>query len=212
MRLQGSCFSLGTSILGVVSIFTWLSAAGFTNSFDYATSGSDITLTWDAVDPHYYPLFITAQVIDKDAEGSKATGYRTNITVGVTGNSFKWTGIPYPARWIPAGLYQLELRTATWNNNEPVVLAKSSFFRILEQPDEGSSPQPTQPPNPVNIPDNKNGGSESSVNKPLAIGLGVSFGVPALVTLAIFGWCLRRRRQKARIASQRLKRSEFIID
>lgn len=91
MRLQGSSFSPGTSILGAVSIFSWLSAAAFTNSFDYATSGSDITLTWDAVAPHSYPLFITAQVIDKDAEGSKATGYKTNITGMSTRRFFGWS-------------------------------------------------------------------------------------------------------------------------
>lgn len=78
--IWGTSLSIGTVFLSAVSTFGWLCEAEFTNSFDYATSGADINLTWDAVAPHYYPLYITAQVIDKDAEGTKATGYKTNIT------------------------------------------------------------------------------------------------------------------------------------
>ncbi|KAK4212084.1 hypothetical protein QBC37DRAFT_288736 [Rhypophila decipiens] len=195
----------------VISASSWLlCAAEFTNSFDYATSSSDINLTWDAVAPHYYPLHITAQVIDKDGDGTKATGYKTNITVGITGNSYKWVGIPYPLRWIPAGLYQIELRTSTWNDNESTVLAKSRFFRILEAPaEESPPPNATQPPSSNDPQGSKT--DDSGVNKPLAIGLAVSFGVPALVTLVVVGWCVRRRRQRAKRIASQLKRSDFII-
>lgn len=60
--------------------FSWTTAAEFTNSFEYATGGANIKLTWDAVAPNYYPLHITAQLIEKSADGHKATGYKTNIT------------------------------------------------------------------------------------------------------------------------------------
>jgi hypothetical protein len=57
----------------------WASA-GFTNSFDDITSGSSVSLSWDGVQPQQYPLYITAQVIDKSEEGSKGNAYRVNIT------------------------------------------------------------------------------------------------------------------------------------
>ena len=60
-------------------------------------------------------------------------------TVGASGSSFVWTGVPYPLRWIQTGLYQLELRPLIWernpaedtaNDDGPPLLAQSSFFTI----------------------------------------------------------------------------------
>jgi hypothetical protein len=56
------------------------SSAGFTNSFDGITTGSSVSLTWDGVQPQHYPLYITAQVIEKSANGFEGNGYRVNIT------------------------------------------------------------------------------------------------------------------------------------
>lgn len=55
-------------------------AADFTNSFDGITSGSTVTLSWDGVQSQHFPLYITAQVIDKGGDGSSANAYRMNIT------------------------------------------------------------------------------------------------------------------------------------
>jgi hypothetical protein len=55
-------------------------AADFTNSFESITSGSTITLSWDGVQEEHYPLYITAQVIDKGGDGFSANAYRVNIT------------------------------------------------------------------------------------------------------------------------------------
>jgi hypothetical protein len=55
-------------------------APDFTNSFDSITSGSTITLSWDGVQEEHYPLYITAQVIDKGGDGFSANAYRVNIT------------------------------------------------------------------------------------------------------------------------------------
>lgn len=54
--------------------------AAFTNSFADVTSGSSVSLTWDSVPSQYYPLCITAQVIDKTGDGFSANAYRANIT------------------------------------------------------------------------------------------------------------------------------------
>lgn len=81
-------------VLGNIAAVVWTcsrtTAAEFTNSFDYATGGSDIKLTWDAVAPSYYPLHITAQLIEKSADGNKATGYKTNITGMSTSLAVFW--------------------------------------------------------------------------------------------------------------------------
>ncbi|KAK3325449.1 hypothetical protein B0H66DRAFT_599609 [Apodospora peruviana] len=196
------------NLLLAVCISCRSSAAEFTSSFDYAIGGSDMRLTWDAVAPHYYPLYITAQLIDKSADGTKATGYKANITVSATGNTFLWTGIPYPLRWIQSGLYQLELHPSTLMDHGSAVLARSPFFRIQELPSQGDS---SPPPRPTLI-DYQGETNTSGVNKPLAIGLGVAIGIPSVVALAVVGWCFRRRYQRASLAKQRLKRSQFVID
>jgi len=70
--------------------------------------------------------------------------------------------------------------------------------------------QPSEPPTLVDYQGTKS--TPPSVNKPLAIGLGVSFGIPALVTLALLSWCFRRRQRRAMLEKRRIMRSEFIID
>ena len=142
-------------------------SADFTNSFDDITSGSSVSLSWVGVQPQQYPLYITAQVIDKSGEGSKVNAYRVNITsmslcdsglswcwterrslrrkttsrritrankrsASASGTSYLWTGAPYPLRWLPGGLYQLELRPMGWAGGEVPLLAQSPFFSISE--------------------------------------------------------------------------------
>lgn len=63
--------------LAFLAVPSW---AGFTNTFDGITSGSNLVLTWDPVPPEYYPLCITAQVIDRNGDGFSANAYRVNIT------------------------------------------------------------------------------------------------------------------------------------
>ncbi|KAK3370211.1 hypothetical protein B0H63DRAFT_486465 [Podospora didyma] len=180
--------------------------ADFTNSFDSITGGLGISLTWDAVAPQYYPLRITAQLIDKGAD-NKANVYKSNITTSVDGNSYQWIGAPYPLRWIRSGLYQLELRPSVWTSGDPPVLAKSPFFAVQDQVTvlnpSSSPPKPT-------LVDVKSE-TPSGVNKSLAIGLGVAIGLPSVVALVLVGWCFRKRRRAAAMEKRRLKRSEFII-
>jgi hypothetical protein len=65
-------------------------APDFTNSFDSITSGSTITLSWDGVQEEHYPLYITAQVIDKGGDGFSANAYRVNITSRSLLNGLCW--------------------------------------------------------------------------------------------------------------------------
>lgn len=77
MKLEGPPFG---RLLAALVFGVGLAAAAFTNSFDGITSGSSVRLRWDSVPPQYYPLCITAQVIDKSGDGSSADAYRVNIT------------------------------------------------------------------------------------------------------------------------------------
>lgn len=52
----------------------------FTNSFDDIKNGASVSLTWDGIAPQHYPLYITAQVIEKGADAHKANAYRVNLT------------------------------------------------------------------------------------------------------------------------------------
>ncbi|KAK0635611.1 hypothetical protein B0T17DRAFT_50066 [Bombardia bombarda] len=203
-------------LLGIVlALVGWLGVvtAEFTNSFDAITGGSDLLLTWDGVASQSYPLYITAQLIDKSADG-KANGYRANITTSVNGNSYLWSGAPYPLRWLQSGMYQLELRPSNWTTGEPP-LAKSPFFVIGTQITEGSesdsnSSSSSSPKQPTLV--DYQSGTPTGVNKPLAIGLGVAFGVTSVVGLAVVSWCLRRRHRRAALVKRRLKRAEFVIN
>ena len=72
MRLSG--------LASALVVTAGLAKGDFTNSFDSITSGSSVSLTWDGVQPQQYPLCITAQVIDRSADGFTANAYRVNIT------------------------------------------------------------------------------------------------------------------------------------
>jgi hypothetical protein len=67
-------------LLAALVLLAAQSTADFTNAFDGIKSGLGLALTWDAVQPQYYPLCITAQVIDKNGDGFSANAYRVNIT------------------------------------------------------------------------------------------------------------------------------------
>lgn len=182
------------------------SRADFTNAFDDITSGSNVVLSWDAVQSQYYPLCITAQVIDKNGDGVSANAYRVNVTTGASGTSYTWAGAPYPLRRIAGGLYQLELRPMSWSGSEVPLLAKSPFFSISDPKNAAQSAGSAGQTAPAD--------SESSgpaISKPVAIGLGVAIGLPSVVGMLVVGWCLRKRQRKAAMEKRRLKRSEFVI-
>jgi hypothetical protein len=62
----------------------------------------------------------------------------TVFLVAVNVASFSWTGVPYPLRHVPNGMYQVELHPVA---GEPALLAKSPFFSIKEKI-VGPSPSP----------------------------------------------------------------------
>lgn len=64
---------------------------------------------------------------------------------GASGTSYLWAGAPYPLRWVPRGLYQLELRPMTWTGADVPLLAKSPFFSI----DSGNAAQTDGPTDEV---------------------------------------------------------------
>lgn len=249
-------------LLVVVWTCSWTTVAEFTNSFDYATCGSDIKLTWDAVAPNYYPLHITAQLIEKSADGAKATGYKTNITgmsilkgpkggrvlgdvhvltmkqsapreTAFNGREFLTHCVGYRLGYIKSNCaLRLGITTSQryWQSRHSSgflrrqltmppqrYVVESTWLpehkrcaKRLELDSNTPLVQPSDPPTLVDYQGNKS--PPPSVNKPLAIGLGVSFGIPALVTLALLGWCFRRRQRRAMLEKRRLMRSEFIID
>ncbi|KAK3403458.1 hypothetical protein B0T20DRAFT_466247 [Sordaria brevicollis] len=140
-------------------LFTIIAATEFTNSFANLSYGSTIQLTWDAssIPPEAYPLFITAQLIDKGDQndngngngngggGGAVTAYKMNITTSIgssssssSTNTFEWTGIPSPLRWVPEGegLYQVELHRSGPSDDGAgtALLAKSPFFAVAQPP------------------------------------------------------------------------------
>ncbi|KAK0719672.1 hypothetical protein B0H67DRAFT_160083 [Lasiosphaeris hirsuta] len=184
-----------------------VNGAEFTTAFDGVTAGSDLAVSWEGISPQHYPLSITAQLIEKKGDGHKANAYKANITEGATGNMFTWTGVPFPLKYVPSGMYQLELRPSTWTEGEPPLLALSPFFTVGEK---AIVVQPSPSPVPTLVDYQSN--TASNINKPLAIGLGVAIGVPSVIALAVVSWCFRRRQRRASLEKRRRKRSEFIID
>ncbi|KAK5661377.1 hypothetical protein OQA88_11276 [Cercophora sp. LCS_1] len=183
--------------------------AGFTNGFGEVTAGSTLGLKWTGVEEKYYPLCVTAQLIEKGGDGVKATAYKANVTVDVKGNSFSWTGVPYPLRHATEGMYQLELRPVSWDGGSAPVLAKSPFFKIgeaIRNTQTGATPTPTL------VDYGGGGGSGSGVNRSLAIGLGVAIGVPSVIALALVSWCFRKRQRRATMEKRRRTRRDFVIN
>jgi hypothetical protein len=54
--------------------------AHFTCGFDPVVNGNSLLLTWTHVNASLYPLYITAQLIDRSADGTTANGFRVNLT------------------------------------------------------------------------------------------------------------------------------------
>ncbi|KAL2159746.1 hypothetical protein VTH06DRAFT_2315 [Thermothelomyces fergusii] len=180
-------------LLAALALLVAPSWAGFTNGFDGVTCGSDLVLTWDAVPPQYYPLCITAQVIDRNGDGFSANAYRVNITTGASGTSYTWEGVPYPLRAVVGGLYQLELRPMSWPGGDVPLLAKSPTFAIMDsgvvtRPD-GSAKEP--------VPEDPQSESEPAISKAAAIGIGVAIGVVSIGGMLLVGWFLKKRRRRA---------------
>lgn len=80
---------LGNRLLAALAFIFVVATAGeaaqFTNSFDGIKQGDNVRLMWEGVAPQNYPLYITAQVIERiggdgNGDGFKANGYRVNIT------------------------------------------------------------------------------------------------------------------------------------
>lgn len=61
------------------------------------------------------------------------------LAAAASGTSYLWTSVPYPLRWIPSGLYQLELRPSSPTGEDTSLLAKSPFFTISESGTVGDS-------------------------------------------------------------------------
>lgn len=202
---------LGSLLFAVLVLFAETTTADFTNSFDGVKAGSTLSLTWDNIPAQYYPLCITAQLIDKGADGRTATAYKANVTSGLNGTSYAWKGLPFPLNHVVGGMYQLEIHPAggmTGSDTHATLLARSSFFEI--QKPSSSDTESAKPPSPTLA--GSQGGGTSNVNKPLAIGLGVAIGVPSIVALALVSWCFRRRQRRATLEKRRRTRRDFIIN
>ncbi|KAK0643119.1 hypothetical protein B0T16DRAFT_429868 [Cercophora newfieldiana] len=204
-RLWGSLQVL----LMVLAVMTSGAAAAFTNGFEGVKAGSELRLVWEAVEERYYPLCVTAQMIQKGSDGVSATVYKANVTSAVNGTSYVWKGVPFPLNHVADGMYQLEIHPAAMTGSHPQLLAKSPFFEVGKMESGNTDSKSDKPSTPGN---NQSGNAASNVNKPLAIGLGVAIGVPSVVALVLVGWCFRRRRRRTVMEKRRRTRRDFVID
>ncbi|KAK3985022.1 hypothetical protein QBC44DRAFT_251457 [Cladorrhinum sp. PSN332] len=202
---------IATATLSIPAATVTASAVDFTNSFDGITAGSDITLTWPT-SSQSAGLCITAQVIDRGEEGSaggKANAYKVNVTTTATGNEYTWSGVPYPLRRVKNGLYQVEARDCSGSQLSNTVIAKSPFFSVEEDEEEGVISDPV-PSSSASV--SFYAQSPPAINKTaLGIGLGVAIGVPSVAGLAVVGWCFRKRQRRAAEERRRARRREFVI-
>lgn len=74
------------------------------------------------------------------------------MIVGLMGNSFNWTNIPYPLQYSYDGRYELTVRPQNWDvatQGAPPTVANSGFFTIAPRAGEGppstSIPQVSAP-------------------------------------------------------------------
>ena len=70
------------TVVAAAILHIGICTAGFTatTSFAAVSQGQPFTLSWDAVDPKNYPLYLTAQLIDRGASGQSVTGYKMNVS------------------------------------------------------------------------------------------------------------------------------------
>ncbi|KAK0741082.1 hypothetical protein B0T18DRAFT_393766 [Schizothecium vesticola] len=199
------------SVMMVVALgLLGMVGAEFTNSFDDVVAGSTLAVAWDGIPQEAYPLAVTGQVIERtgDRDGANVNMFRVNVSFISTGNTFKWENAPYPLRYVPRGMYRLELRSTTWaGEGIAPLLAKSPTFNMRESKGTktnggGGGTAPT-------VIDYQSSGSPG-INRPLAIGLGVAIGIPSVVALGIVSWCFRRKQRRAALEKRR-RRHDFVI-
>jgi tRNA U34 5-carboxymethylaminomethyl modifying enzyme MnmG/GidA len=144
---------LGLSILlyGLLNVVT----AEFTVSFKNVVRGDPFELKWEAVDKKYYPLYIQCRAfnhtgtyevnafqssitgepaVDSHAMRSRSVESSNRDLAGLLGNSFTWTNVPYPIRFLgDSAEYELEVRSHNIGTQGGVsVLARSTLFQVQE--------------------------------------------------------------------------------
>ncbi|KAK1836214.1 hypothetical protein QBC39DRAFT_110293 [Podospora conica] len=220
--------SLRNVIVVAMGLLGTVGAAEFTNSFDDVVGGSTLELSWDGIPKEAYPLALTGQVIERtgDRDGANVNLFKANVSFIPAGNTFKWENAPYPLRYVPGGLYNLQLSPSNWaGEGAAPILARSPTFNMREHKASKtggggtvSAPQSqqererglttdTQAPTII---DHQSSGS-TGINRPLAIGLGVAIGIPSVVALGIISWCFRKKQRRAALEKRRRRRHDFVI-
>ncbi|KAI1389787.1 uncharacterized protein F4822DRAFT_213628 [Hypoxylon trugodes] len=201
----------------VISIFSQLWAfclAGFQNSFNNVTRGSDLLLQWNSTNATDYPLVIRSRLINQTSEYG-ANSLEVNITIGLNASSFLWKTVPYPLPYLETSKYEVEVLSQNWVESETSVsaFAFSPYFTIAESEEDTNEIDPDDPFNkPIIIPSKPTNqpAASNGVNNNTAIAAGLV--VPVVVILAVFGFVWMQQRQKRILEEKRKHREELYID
>jgi len=81
-----------------------------------------------------HPLVLATHLTQDKNHKPRPKTQKTDSTIVIpTGNIFKWENAPYPLRYVPGGMYRLELRSTTWaGEGIAPLLAKSPTFNMRE--------------------------------------------------------------------------------
>ncbi|KAI0406001.1 hypothetical protein F4802DRAFT_128980 [Xylaria palmicola] len=187
--------------------------ASFRNGFSGVTQHGDLLLEWDRADATDYPLVIHARVMNKTSD-YEVNMIETDITVGLTDDSFLWEDLPSPLPFFSNATYELQVlpqQQAGGVISEPVIASSPSF--TIKPPDENDSDSGQTTtygtegpvPRPTGLPH-----ADGRPNENTAIAAGLV--VPLVVGVAVFVFLRMYRRQRRIREERRKERAGLVID
>ncbi|KAI1350665.1 hypothetical protein F5Y01DRAFT_305158 [Xylaria sp. FL0043] len=203
------------SYLFMLGNFWGFATASFHNNFTNIRRHTDLLLEWDHADAIAYPLVIHVRVFNR-TDDHKVNTFETNISTGITDNSFPWDDLPSPLPFFATATYELQVlpQEQIGSTVSDLVIASSTPFYILPENEEedGSSGWPTTINGTASQPSEPANSSHSDGRPSSSTAIAAGLVVPFVVGISVFVFLCMQRRRKRTLEERRKERETLVID
>ncbi|KAI0420678.1 hypothetical protein F5X98DRAFT_14493 [Xylaria grammica] len=191
-----------------------LAGASFHNSFDGIARHTDLLLEWDHVNETDYPLVIHARVFNVTSD-HKVNAFETDISTGLSNDSFLWRDLPSPLPFLPTATYELQVLRQYQGDDvsDPVVAFSPPFSISPGDEDKGNnSDWQTSMNGTTSDPAGSANSSYSDSHPDSSAAIAASLVVPLIVGISLFVFLCMERRRKRVLEERRKERDALVID
>ncbi|KAI0802734.1 hypothetical protein GGR55DRAFT_683036 [Xylaria sp. FL0064] len=203
------------SHLFMLSNFWGFGTASFHNNFTNLRRHTDLLLEWDHADTTAYPLVIHVRVFNT-TDDHKVNTFETNISTGITDNSFLWDDLPSPLPFFSTATYEFQVlpQEQIGSTVSDLVIASSTAFYILPEDEEenGGSGWQTTINGTASQPSESANSSHSDGRPSRSTAIAAGLVVPFVVGISVFVFLCMQRRRKRTLEERRKERETLVID